>query len=418
MREAGCCLGLQQYSRAALAGTLAGARAAWRVPGLLARRRGRRDAAQRPSTCWRRTPAAAPRRLSGTWTGRHRPRAALHPAAVGPRGLTALEAPRGELDRCCATRSTRSSPVDCLAVMVRADIPAEQRAVRERARSFDGLRRGETMTDESRPPEGPVPTERILDAPRPSRQAGAPAEGRVMQRDSSSPRRPSSSVGPFGASSRAGHLARRHRRAQYDREGNAKIIAPWASAAWRTAAALVWTYLAATAPAPRLRWDGEAWRSTPTCSPLALRGGRATTWTARVAGGRRRPVPRAHRQRPPGADSWTLCAGDRGPPGGHPALKTPSREVVVLDEARPPLAAHERRAATCSRRCAPRTRAAGRATPPRTTRLAARVLRVGVEVSLPAVLARLPGARARNTEVATEALYRYSPPSARRGGLC
>ena len=110
------------------------------------------------------------------------------------------------------------------------------------------------MTDESKPPgpQQPIPPEKVLDVPRPQAKPARPPEGRLMQAGFIL-----SIVSFFlGWIPFAGFLGvlaimlGAIGRAQYDREGNAKIIATVAFGGIATAAAVMWTYLAATASCP------------------------------------------------------------------------------------------------------------------------------------------------------------------------
>ncbi len=271
------------------------------------------------------------------------------------------------------------------------------------------------MTDESRPPEGPVPPERILDAPRPQPPRPArPPEGRVMHAGFVL-----SIVAFFlGWVPFAGFLGvlaimlGAIGRAQYDREGNAKIIATVGFGGLATAAALVWTYLAATASCPHVyAWDGEAWRlDADMLSGSLYRGGESDDVdrleSLAAAGGQYRVRIANDRQERDLVDSVALEIVDH--PEGTLALPTPSREVVVLDEARAPLAARDAQGRDLLEALRAEDSRGWQGDPAAHDPSRGRALRDAVEVSLPAVQgAAFLVLRARNTEVATEALYRY-----------
>ncbi|HEY3452268.1 MAG TPA: hypothetical protein VGK67_38340 [Myxococcales bacterium] len=273
------------------------------------------------------------------------------------------------------------------------------------------------MTDEIKPPappapQGAIPPEKILDAPKP--KPVRPPAGQLMQ------------AGfivaiiaffigwiPFaGYLGLVAILLGVIGRAQYDREGNAKIFGTLAFGGLAVAAATVWTYLAATASCPHVyTWDGKAWQlDADMLSGSLYRGGESDDVdrleSLAAVDGQYRVRIANDRQERDFVDSAALEIVDH--PAGTSALPTPSNEIVLLDEARAPLAARDAKGRDLLQALVAEDalRWQGNAADHDLAREAKP--RDSVEVSLPAVQgAAYLVLRTRNTEVATEALYRY-----------
>jgi len=201
-------------------------------------------------------------------------------------------------------------------------------------------------------------------------------------------------------------------RAQYDREGNGKIIATVALGGLAIVAAGIWTYLAATASCPHVySWDGQAWQlDADMLSGSLYRGGESDDVDrleslAPVDGVFRVRIAN-DRQEKDFVDSAVLEVVDH--PAGVTALPTPSGEIALLGETLAPLAARDDRGRDLLAvlRAEDALTWQGRAADHDLDR--EQKPRDRVEVKLPAV----PGAaflvlRTHNTEAATEALYRY-----------
>lgn len=201
-------------------------------------------------------------------------------------------------------------------------------------------------------------------------------------------------------------------RAQYDKEGNAKIAGTVAFGGLAVAAAIVWTYLAATASCPHVyTWDGKAWQlDADMLSGSLYRGGESDDLdrleSLAAHEGQYRVRIANDRQERDFVDSVSLEVVDH--PAGTTALPTPANEVALLGEARAPVSARDAK----GRDLLPALEAEdarswqgnaadhdlSRETKPRDF----------VELTLPAVEG--PAylvLRTRNTEAATQALYQY-----------
>ncbi|MGC4122444.1 MAG: hypothetical protein QM765_49275 [Myxococcales bacterium] len=201
-------------------------------------------------------------------------------------------------------------------------------------------------------------------------------------------------------------------RAQYDREGNAKIIGTLAFGGLAVAAAAFWTYVAATASCPHVyAWDGKAWQLDADMLSGSLYRGAESDDVDRLeslasADGQYRVRIANDRQERDFVDAVALEVIDH--PAGTAALPTPSNEVVLLGEQAAPLAAADARGRDLLAALAADDGASWQGNAADHDLAKEPRPRDAVELTLPPVQG--PAylvLRVRNTEVATEALYRY-----------